>query len=115
MMKANLKDAFETEMTTAYSLFQNGSLHEAFRHLERAHVMGQRYVVPHVRSHWLMLRIGLARHSVTEVWGQAMRIALGALGSAVDVVPIGNTGGTIISMFACKPIAPDLAKIIDGQ
>ncbi|HVK93520.1 MAG TPA: DUF3703 domain-containing protein [Noviherbaspirillum sp.] len=114
-MKADLKQAFETEMATAYGLFRNGSLDEAFVHLEHAHVLGQRDVAPHVRSHWLMLRIGLARRAPTEVWGQALRILLGALGSAVGVVPAGNTGGTNISMFKRLPIAPEVQKTIEGK
>lgn len=85
-MKADLKQAFETEMATAYGLFRNGSLDEAFVHLEHAHVLGQRDVAPHVRSHWLMLRIGLARRAPTE-----------------------------ISMFKRLPIAPEVQKIIEGK
>jgi hypothetical protein len=40
---------------------------------------------------------------------------LGVAGSAVGVVPVGNTGGTDISMFKRLPIAPELQKIIDGD
>lgn len=114
-MKTDLAQVFEAEMATAYRLLKNGSLDEAFRHLERAHVIGQRYVMPHIRSHWMMLKVGLARRSPTEVWGQAMRILLGALGSAVGVVPTGNTGGTNISMFKRLPIEPELQKTIEGK
>jgi hypothetical protein len=59
-----------------------------------------------------MLKIGLKRHSLREVSGQAARIALGALGSAVGVVPVGNTGGTDISMFKRLPIDPDLQNLL---
>jgi hypothetical protein len=63
--------------------------------LETAHVLGERHVVPHFRSQWLMPKIGLGRRSVIsviQVFGQVVRIALGALGSAVGLVSIGNTG-----------------------
>jgi hypothetical protein len=43
-----------------------------------------------------------------------VRIVLGVLGSAVGVVPVGNTGGTDISMFKRMPIEPELQRIIDG-
>jgi hypothetical protein len=46
--------------------------------------------------------------------GQAVRIVLGMLGSAVGVIPVGNTGGTDISMFKRMPIEPELQNIIDG-
>lgn len=105
-MKFELKQAFEAEMFAAEDLYRKGRLNQEFKHVEVAHVLGQRYVVPHVRSHWLMLKIGLKRRSSTEVLGQAVRIFLGALGSAVGIVPEGNTGGTDISMFKRLPIDP---------
>lgn len=47
-------------------------------------------------------------------FGQIARIVLGMLGSIVGVVPIGNTGGTNISMFKRLPVEPELQSIIDG-
>jgi hypothetical protein len=61
-----------------------------------------------------MLRVEFRRRRVIAVCGQAVRIVLGILGSAVGVVPIGNTGGTDISMFKRLPIDPELQNIIDG-
>jgi len=46
--------------------------------------------------------------------GQTVRIVLGGLGSAIGIVPAGNTGGTDISMFKSMPIEPELQNIIDG-
>jgi hypothetical protein len=43
-----------------------------------------------------------------------MRIILGTLGSAVGVVPVGNSGGTDVSMFKRMAIAPELQRLIDG-
>lgn len=106
------KQAFEFEMDAARQQVKTGDLDAAFHHLERAHVIGQLYVVPHVRSHWWMLRIGVKRHSIAEVWGQTIRIALGALGSVFGVVPTGNTGGTNINMFSKLPIHADLEAIL---
>lgn len=114
-MKNLLKRRFESEMAAAYGCLQRGRLSRAFRHAERAHVMGQRYVAPHVRTHWLMLKIGLKRRSLGEVWGQAIRIVLGALGSAVGIVPIGNTGGTNIGMFKRLPVEPEIATTIEEK
>jgi hypothetical protein len=113
-MKPELKQAFEAEMAAAGCLYQQGQLDQAFRHLEVAHVLGQKYVVPHVRSHWLMFRIGMKRRSAREVLGQAVRIFLGALGSAVGIVPVGNTGGTDISMFKRLPIDPGIRGVLES-
>jgi hypothetical protein len=114
-MAPSLKAAFEHEMAEARRLYQEGRLDQAFSHLETAHVLGQHHVVPHVQSHWLMLKIGLRRRSVHEVFGQTVRIMLGALGSAVGAVPVGNTGGTNISMFKRLPIAEDIVHIVDKR
>jgi hypothetical protein len=111
-MKTELMAAFEAEMAAAKRQIQAGRLDRAMRHLERAHVLGQNHVMPHVRSHWAMFRIAVKRHSPADGLGQAVRIILGALGSAVGVVPTGNTGGTDISMFARLPIDDEIAVLI---
>lgn len=115
MMRAALTQAFNTEMAAAHHLFQAGEPDAAFVHLERAHVLGQRHVVPHVRVHWRMARIGLARRSAVEVVGQAVRIVFGVLGSAVGLVPTGNTGGDNISMFRRLPIDPVIADLMRDE
>lgn len=112
-MRQELKQAFESEMVAARRLYEEGRLDLAFKHLELAHVLGQRHVAPHIRSHWLMLKIGIRRRSANEVLGQAVRIFLGAVGSAIGVVPVGNTGGTDISMFKRLPIDSRIARLLD--
>jgi hypothetical protein len=111
-VKSKLKVAFESEMASAVHFIWVGRLEQAMRHLERAHVFGQYNVIPHVRSHWHMLRIALRRRAYGEGLGQVVRIILGALGSAVRIIPVGNTGGSNISMFARIPIDPELAGLI---
>lgn len=112
-MKTELKAAFDAEMTAAIDLYRKGRMVQAFGHLETAHVLGQRHVVPHVVTHWWMLKIGLKRRSASEVVGQAIRTAFGALGSAIGVVPVGNTGGTNISMFKRLPIHARLRRLVE--
>lgn len=91
-----------------------GDLEGAFHHLERAHVIGQAFVAEHAKAHWLMFRLEIRRRRAAAVLGQAVRLVLGVIGSTIGVVPIGNTGGTDISMFKRLPIAPELQEIIDG-
>lgn len=107
--------AFDNEIVLAKELIRRGDLESGFGHLERAHVIGQAFVVPHARSHWLMLRVEVRRRRPGAAFGQVVRIVLGVLGSAAGVVPVGNTGGTDISMFKRMPIAPELQRIIDGD
>ncbi len=109
------RQAFEGEMAQALALIEAGDISSGFLHLERAHVLGQAHVIPHVRSHWHMLRVEVKRDRPVAVIGQAVRIVFGALGSAVGAVPTGNTGGSDISMFRRMPIDPLLQKLIDGK
>jgi hypothetical protein len=107
--------AFDSEIALAKNLIASNDLEAGFVHLERAHVIGQDRVIPHVLSHWLMFRVELRRRRLAAVLGQAIRIVLGALGSAVGVVPTGNTGGTNVSMFERMPVDPGLRNVIDGR
>ncbi len=111
-MKPALCQAFDAEMKAALGLYEVGEFGKAFRHLETAHVLGQRHVLPHVLTHYWMLKIGLRRRAPAQVWGQVLRIVVGAVGSAVGVVPIGNTGGTNVGMFKRMPIDPALSKLM---
>jgi hypothetical protein len=113
MMNPGLEKAFGAEMAAAISHYQKGQLDRAFQHLEVAHVLGQRHVVPHIASHWWMLKIGLKRKSSSEVVGQAIRIMLGALATAFGIVPVGNTGGTNISMFKRLPVQDQLRQLVE--
>jgi hypothetical protein len=106
--------AFDTEISLAKECISRGELETGFAHLERAHVIGQAFVGPHVRSHWLMLKMEFRRRRLAAAFGQALRIILGSLGSAVGVVPVGNTGGSNVGMFKHIPIEPELQRIIDG-
>lgn len=106
--------AFDTEIALAKERISEGNLDAGFVHLERAHVVGQAFVGLHARSHWLMLKVELRRRRPAAVFGQALRILLGILGSAVGVVPVGNTGGSNVSMFKRMPIEPELQRIIDA-
>ena len=62
-----------------------------------------------------MLQVELRQRRSAAVLGQVVRIVLSALGSAVGVVPTGNTGGTDISMFKRMPVEAELQNIIDGR
>jgi hypothetical protein len=111
-MNSTRRLAFDREIARALDLMQQGNSNEAFVLLERAHVLGQDDVWPHVLTHWLMLKIYFRRGDARGVFGQALRIVLGALGSGIGIVPRGNTGGTNVSMFKRMPIDPELANLM---
>ena len=85
-----------------------------FRHLERAHVIGQESTTQHVRVHWQMLLFSVRNKMPKEFLGQVFRVAGAASKTAVGLVPRGNTGGSNISPFKKLPIPDDLQVIIDS-
>jgi Protein of unknown function (DUF3703) len=106
--------ALQHELTLARELMKRDDLDGAIVRLERAHVLGQAHARWHVLVHWLMLKVAIRRHQGVAALGQAVRIVLGAVGSAVGRVPTGNTGGSEVSMFARMPIAPGLLRIMES-
>jgi hypothetical protein len=110
-MKSQLKNAFNLEMQQAISLYQQGQFESAFLHLERAHILGQAYVIPHTQSHWWMLKVGLKTHDIREVLGQIPRMLASMIFSRIWV-PVGNTGGAKVSPFKPMPIPDDLKAIL---
>ena len=113
-MSPTLRAAYQSERREADALRRAGDLDAAFRHLERAHILGQQYVAPHVRTHLAMLRIGFLRRDLREIAGQIVRVPAAAIGSALGVPPGGNTGGANVGFFARMEIPPDLKALLDA-
>lgn len=86
---------------------------DAFRHLERAHVLGQPSTRQHVRVHWAMLRWALAHRDARETFGQVIRLIGAATKTFIGFVPTGNTGGANVSAVKPMPIDPELAQLIE--
>jgi len=103
----------DAELAASRSAERAGDAESAFRHLERAHILGQRSTVQHVRVHVLMLLWGLRNHRAREVVGQFTRVIGAATKTWVGLVPSGNTGGADVSPFKPMAIPDDLAELID--
>jgi hypothetical protein len=103
----------ESEILVAYQAEARGQPDQAFTHLERAHVLGQTSTVEHVRVHWHMFLWGIRQRNVRECLGQLLRIVGAAIGTAIGLVPQGNTGGTNVTPFKSMPIPPELAALIE--
>jgi hypothetical protein len=108
-------EALEAAMSEAARHRAAGEAKSAFAALERAHVLGQLDVVPHLRVHWQMLQVGWSAGDWREVTGQLMRIALVPVGHLVGRLPVGNTGGTSVSAFKPMPIPPELERLIGNR
>lgn len=109
-LRARRIEAFEAAMAEAGRHRAAGDARRAFTSLERAHVLGQIDIAPHLRVHWRMLQIGWALGDRREVIGQAMRIGLVPVGHLLGRLPIGNTGGANVGAFRPMAIPPELAR-----
>ena len=74
MMHPQLRTAFEQEMLAAQAAYGRQDWREAYRLLERAHILGQHHAMPHTRSHVWFLKVGWQRRDLWEITGQLIRI-----------------------------------------
>lgn len=110
-MPARLRDAYLAELNAAESDWYDAAFPASFAHLERAHILSQRYTLAHTYVHWRMFCFGWARRDWREVLGQLIRLPA-ALTKSRFWVPIGNTGGANVSAVQPMPIPDDLRALL---
>jgi hypothetical protein len=110
--RAQLRQAWSDEREAAGAARRRGDLAGEWKHLERAHILSQPMVVPHIRTHVAMLGAGLRRHDRREVVGQLLRLVVAGPGSLTGRYPVGNTGGADVSALAPMPIPEDLRPFL---
>lgn len=84
----------------------------AWKHLERAHIIGQAYPIQHSYVHWIMLKFGFRIKNYKEVIGQIPRLMVGGVKSFVGQIPVGNTGGANVPPLLPMEIPDDLKQIL---
>lgn len=89
-----------------------GDVAAAWTALERAHILSQPRLRPHIRVHRLMLGYAVELRDGREILGQAVRLALAPLGVLTGRIPRGNTGRSNVSAFAEMPMPADLAAAL---
>lgn len=109
MDRKRLNDLFEQAMDRARRAEEQGDYPLAFAELERAHILGQRWLFRHLRSHWGMLRIARLTGDRREARGQITRLIGSPLFWLVGWLPKGNPGGANISPVKPVPLVGDLA------
>ena len=107
----SLKPYYNKELQNYAEAYAIGHLQIAWQHLERAHIIGQRYPFAHSYVHWKMLQFGLKIKSAKEVFGQIPRLVFGGVKSFVGKVPVGNPGGANVPPLKPFPIAEDLQQL----
>lgn len=105
--------AFSQEMLVAAKARIDGDLNLAFHHYERAHILSQKFTIPHIKSHIGMLRVGWLRKDLREMVGQCIRMVAALIFSKIWV-PIGNTGGANVSALKPMPIPDDLKQLLEN-
>lgn len=110
-----LKPFYREELLQAKNEFDKKHYQQSWRHLERAHILGQSYPVEHTAVHWKMLSFGIKLKNSKEIIGQIPRLLIGGVKSFVGKVPVGNTGGANVPPLQPMEIPDDLAAIINNS
>ena len=93
IMPKELVSFYQNELQLAAENLKLNDLQIAWHHLERAHIIGQKYPYEHSFVHWKMLQFGIKIKSSKEIIGQIPRLLVGGVKSFVGHIPVGNTGG----------------------
>ena len=108
-----LKAHYYKELEQYQIEYSNENFRKAWNHLERAHIIGQKYPYTHSFVHWKMLQFGIRIKDRKEVIGQIPRLVFGGLKSFVGKVPIGNPGGANVPALKAFPLEQELQEIFD--
>lgn len=111
-MPAGLKVFYRKELENYRIEMSKANLQPAWRHLERAHIIGQPWFVQHTHAHWLMLKFGIKIKNKKEILGQLPRLLIGGIKSFVGIIPTGNTGGANVPPLRKMEIPEDLKNMM---
>ncbi|MBX2914525.1 MAG: DUF3703 domain-containing protein [Cyclobacteriaceae bacterium] len=111
-MPDGLKIHYRGELELYKTELDKGNLQDAWRHLERAHILGQPWPREHSHVHWVMLKFGFRIKDVREIVGQIPRLFVGGVKSFVGTIPVGNTGGANVPPLRPMEIPDDLQAIL---
>lgn len=110
-LPSQLTPYYYAELENYRIAYAAGNLESAWNHLERAHIIGQRYPYAHSFVHWRMLQFGFRIKSGKEIFGQIPRLLVGGVKSFVGKIPVGNPGGANVPPLKPFPIASDIQEI----
>lgn len=108
-------EALRIELRIAAEFRKKRDWSRKFRHLERAHVLGQISAWHHSTVYLRMLAWALRRADAKEQVGQLLRLIVAAPASTAGKFPVGNTGGSNVSAFAPMAIPEDIREFVQEQ
>lgn len=103
----------DREMAAYHAARAASDIVAAWATLERAHIISQPYLGPHLANHMAMLGFAFELRDWREIAGQIVRLALAPFGALTGRIPIGNTGRSNVSAFQPMPIPDDLRRAIE--
>ncbi|MBC7948548.1 MAG: DUF3703 domain-containing protein [Chitinophagaceae bacterium] len=112
-MPRGLRNYYQLELESYNRELSISNLPAAWRHLERAHILGQAWFTEHTHVHWLMLKFGIRIKNRREIIGQLPRLLVGGVKSFVGAIPTGNTGGANVPPLRKMEIPEDLQRILE--
>ena len=107
--------AYQNEMDLMRSAYLAGDEDSATRHAVRAHILGQRYLIPHLVTHVWMMRMAWRRGDVADAMGQLRRLMMVVPGWLIGWVPVGNPGLTSVNPLKSSAMPSDLARYFVGD
>lgn len=111
-MPEGLKGHYRQELKSYAAALVKGDLQISWRHLERAHILGQPWAIEHTHVHWEMFKFGCRIKNVREIVGQVPRLLVGGVKSFVGKIPVGNTGGANVPALKPMEIPEDIKAIM---
>jgi hypothetical protein len=109
---AAIAERLAAERRAARDAHATGDDAEAWRLLERTHILSQPWAWPHVRSHIDMLVLAFRTRNRREIVGQLVRVVVAGPGSATGRYPLGNTGRATVPATKPMPVPDDLAELL---
>ncbi|AOP35884.1 hypothetical protein A0128_03660 [Leptospira tipperaryensis] len=113
-MPKDFKTAYMQELASYRSKLETGDWKDAWKFLERAHLIGQYHPISHTGIHFRMLVFAVRTGNGKEFFGQLLRLAVGGFGSLFNRVPVGNTGGANVPILASLPLPKDLRELLEN-
>lgn len=103
--------AFDAELAGARQAQDVGNFEEAWRLLERAHVLGQAWNGPHARVHLGMMRFCFQKRELGGLVRQTLILLSNPLATALVRTLVGASGQNV-NPLRRGPVPEDLAEIL---
>lgn len=113
-MNKKLTQFYYLEINNFQNAVREQRIQDAWKNLERAHVLGQFFWKEHFYIHFLMLILSLKTFNCKEALGQIPRMLLAIPGSLFRKAPKGNVGTVRAGIFEPMPISDELKEIVDS-